>query len=401
MKSIRSSLSWFVAWRYFFAKKSTNAVNIISIVAVTGIALVALAMVMVLSVFNGFEELTNQQFSELSPEFKIVHTSGKVFNASEVDIPGCSPVLSEQSVATFEDNKAVVTLVGVEPESLSILVPVEDFMFDGTFDVGTAEVPTAVMGIGIATALGAGAGYQSPLEVSMPKRVGRVSTVMPARSFVTRSVHVTGVFRLDQPDDTEVVYLPLPLMRELLQYSSDEVSYLVTSRAVSGMTKEQIQHQLGSDYRVLDRYQQHPEVYKVLRIEKWVSFLLLSFVLILSLFSVISTLGMLIIEKREDTQLLSMLGARKSLVDNIIITESWLLSISGLVIGLIIGVILVLIQQHFGVVKLSGSEFGGFLIDTYPVRLRALDLLWVTLVILGVGWVSSRIAYHLFVYRSR
>lgn len=400
MKRGGSALSWFIAWRYFFAKKSTNAVNIIAIVAVVGIAMVTMAMVVVLSVFNGFEELTNLQFSSLSPEYKIVHRSGKSFKASEINIPGTSPILSEQAVATFEDNKAVVRLIGVDPDTFEKIIPMASFLFDGSFDVGDEGAPGAVMGIGVASALGAGANYHSPLQLTLPKRIGRVSTVIPTRSFISRNVHITGVFRIDQPDDTEVIYLPLSLMRELLQYSSDEVTALITDRVMSGMSKEQIQQRVGSEYRVMDRYDQHPEVYKVLRIEKWISFLLLLFVLILSLFSVISTLGMLIIEKRQDTRLLAMLGARRRMIDRIIITESWLLSISGLVIGMFLGGGLVLVQQYFGIVRFGSDGLGTFIIDSYPVQLRLLDLLWVSIVILVVGWISSRLAYHIFVTRK-
>lgn len=393
------SLSWFVAWRYFFAKKSTNAVNIISIVAVVGIALVALAMVVVMSVYNGFEELTDRQFSAFSPEYKIVHISGGAFHSSDVDIPGTAPVLSEQAVASFEDNKAVVRLVGVETESFIGIIPMDNFIFDGAFDLGDDGYPMAVIGIGVASSLGAGADYQSALELSLPKRIGRISSAVPARTFITRSVHVSGVFRIDSQEDTEVVYLPLSAMRQMLQYTGDEVSYLITSKAASGLSREQIQYKIGADYRVLDRYEQYPEVYKVLKVEKMVTFLLLSFVLILSLFSVISTLGMLIIEKQDDTRLLTMLGARAGLIDRIVITQSWLLSISGLVLGLLTGVALVLLQQYFGIVTMGGSGPGAFIVDVYPVQLRILDLLWISVVILVVGWVSSRVAYHLFMSR--
>lgn len=396
----RTYVSWFVACRYFFARKSTNAVNIISIVAVVGIALVAMAMVVVMSVYNGFENLTSTQFSFYVPEYKIVHRSGNPFPASMVDVPGVSQVMEEQAVVTFEDNKAVARLVGIDSETYSEIIPIEDSIFDGTFDVGTDEVPTAVVGIGLSSSLGAGAGYRSPLELSMPKRVGRISTVMPSRSFVTEKVHIAGVYVVDSSEDAQHVFVPISLLREMMQYGGDEVSYLITSSAACGLSRSALQRRVGEDFRVLDRKEQYPEVYKVLKVEKMVTFLLLSFVLILSLFSVISTLGMLIIEKKDDTRLLSMLGARQRLIDRIVITESWLLSISGLVIGLTLGVLLVLLQEHFGLVTFGCDTPGAFIVDEYPVDLRGLDLLGISLVILGVGWISSRISYHLFMARK-
>lgn len=385
----------FLAWRYFFTRKSTNAVHVIAIVSVIGIALVSLAMVVVLSVFNGFERFTTTQFSSLSPEYIIRRVDGKVFKSSTLDIPNASGVLTEQALASYEGNRHTVKVMGIE-SSYSANVPLDKFIFDGEFDVGNGENPLAVLGIGVAMELGTGVSYRSPTTITIPKRIGRVSKVMPTKNFLSKELTISGTLKLDQPEDNTIVFLPIETVRELLQYKSDEVSYLALGASVSASEAAKLTKSLSKEYELLDRYEQHPEVYRVLRVEKWVSFLLLFFVLLLSLFSVISTLGMLVLEKREDTATLRFMGAREKLIDSVIVIEGWLLSFTGLVIGLSLGVILVLLQERYGFVKFTGGDSGAFLIDAYPVELRITELFWIAAIILLVGWLSSRIAYRLF-----
>lgn len=384
-----------MAWRYFFSRKSTNAVNVLAIVSVIGIALVTLAMVVVLSVFNGFERFTTTQFSSLSPKYVIQRADHKPFPASLLDIPNASGVLTEQALATYEENSSAVRIIGID-EHYQEIVPLNEFIFDGSFDVGNEEVPTAVTGIGVAFELGTGVKYRTPLKITLPKRVGRVSTVMPMKNFNSHDFSISGTIKLDQPEDNEIILIPLATLQSLLQYKEGEVSYLALGENVSSTQASEIAKSIGKEYEILDRYQQHPEVYRVLKIEKWVSFLLLLFVLILSLFSVISTLGMLVLEKRDDTQTLYFLGARKQMIDMVIVIEGWLLSITGLVIGMGIAVVLVLLQAKYGFVKFAGGDTGAFLINAYPVDLRHLDLLWISLIILFIGWISSQVAYRLF-----
>lgn len=379
-----------IAWRYFFSPKSTHAVNILSIIAVLGISLVTTAMVVVLSVFNGFELFTTSQLSSLSPEYKLQRNDGQPFSPSAYGISEGVGVLETEAVARFEDNSTAIKLVGLG-DGYSEIVPLQEYLFSGDFDLGTTEVPTAILGLGVAMPLGAGAGYVSPLEVMLPKRLGRISTINPLRSFQSGSYHITGIFSTDQAEDTEVVFVRLDEVRRLLQYDGDEVGYLALSAPI----------EVPEGFELLDRYQQHPDVYKILQIEKWFSFVLLLFVLLLSLFSVISTLGMLIIEKREDARTLMFLGARDRMINLIPLIEGWLLSATGLVIGLVVGSVLVWLQQQFGFAKLGGGDTSMFLIEAYPVDYRPLDLLLVSLVILVIGILSSLIAFRLFRWNKR
>lgn len=385
MKGHDLSNAWRIAWRYFFSPKSTHAVNIIAIVAVVGIALVTTAMIVVLSVFNGFELFTTTQLSALSPSYKLQRVDRQPFSPSQVGISDGVGVLETQAVAAFEGNSQSVRLLGLGNDYAQV-VPIDRYMYMGDFDLGVLEAPTTVLGLGVAMNLGAGVGYSSPLEITLPKRIGRISTVNPARGFNTGKYHVTGIFQVDQVDDTEVLFLPLEEVRALLQYSGDEVSYIALTHPVA----------VPAGFELLDRYQQYPEIYKVVKMEKWFSFFLLLFVLFLSLFSVISTLGMLIIEKQRDADTLRFLGAKKVMIDLVPILEGWLLSITGLVIGLVIGTTLVLLQAKYGFAKLGTSDTSAFLLDSYPVDFRPLDLLLVSVIILVIGALSSLLAFRIF-----
>lgn len=379
-----------IAWRYFFSAKSTHAVNIIAIVAVAGIALVTTAMVVVLSVFNGFEDFTNTQLSALSPDYKLERVDGQTFSPAQYHLTEGAGVLETQAVAKYEEYSQPIRLIGLDA-SFQDMLPIDSYMFGGDFDTGTADVPTAVMGIGVAMQLGAGAGYAEPVEIFLPKRVGRISNINPAKGFQRGRYHVVGVFNVDQEEDNDVVYLNIDEVRRLLQYDADEVSYLALEHPIEPPT----------GFVCLDRYRQHPEIYKMLRMEKWVSFVLLLFVLLLSLFSVISTLGMLILEKKADAETLSFLGARQRLVNLIPLLEGWLLSLTGLVIGLIVGSVLVLLQGKYGFVKLAAGDTSAFLLDAYPVRYHVPNILLISAIIVIVGAVSSLLAFYIFRWNKR
>lgn len=388
------STALFIAWRYFFSRKSTQAIHVIAIVSVTAIAIITMVMVVALSVFNGFERFTTDQFATLCPATEIRSGDGQDFDPTTLSLPEgitAAPVLETQALAKCGENAMPVTLLGVD-SLYPRVVPIADHLVGGDFYTGSAAYPSAVLGVGVAARLGAGVGYQTPLTIVLPKRLGRMSTILPQRSFVTRDLYVDGVFQVDDESaDEQTIYVPIELLRELLMYSEDMVTYLATDHP----DDRQLTSSIGPGYKILDIYEQNPQAYRVLEIEKWITFLLLVFVLILCLFSVISTLGLLIVEKREDTEVLLSLGATPGTIDSILHLESYLLSLTGLVIGLTTGVLLVLSQATWGWLKLGGDT-SLLLIDAYPVELRPGDLLLVSGIILLVGWVSSRIAFRLF-----
>lgn len=381
----------FIAARYFFSRKHTHAVNIIAIVSVVGIAVVAMAMVSVLSVFNGFERFALSQLSSTSAAYRITQEQQQIFDADslqeQLGITDATPILSSPVIINYGANHVVAQMVGVG-QGYTSLVGLSDFLFEGDLDAlaPDSEPLGAVLDFGLSSALGAMVGGMEPLEIVVPKRQGRVSITMPAKGFRKEQLPITGIVRLDQPENPFTLFVPISVAQRLLQRTPRQAEALLLASAPS---------KAPSRFIIEDRVQQHPDIFKVVRVEKWVSFALLLFVLLLSLFSVISTLGMLIIEKRSDMRTLSVLGARPALLSQVIHLEGWILSITGLAIGMFVGVVLVLLQEQFGFVRM-GSDSGAFLLDAYPVALRISDLVGITIVILLIGWGSSKLAQRIF-----
>ena len=393
-----------IAGRYFFSRKSTHAVNIIAIVAVIGIAVVTAAMVCILSIFNGFEGFITSQISTISPEYRIIHRDRKVFSTQEcMTLPafqevardGYTLAFESQAIANYGSNHTIVNLLGVDSTYFSLL-PIASLVVDGEAGIGDETVPTAMSELGVAARLGAGIGYMEAMELVVAKREGRISMTMPHRSFNKVSVPITGIIQTDQPEHENLVIVPLSIVQTLQQYPSDIVTSVFMGKIQDKAKVKQLQEALPEHLILQNKYQQYPDIYKVLKVEKWISFALLIFVLFLSLFSVISTLGMLIIEKKEDSKVLNILGARQSVLDKIILFEGWLLSITGLIIGLVIGLGVTYLQQTFGFVKLESTSSGVFVLDAYPVKVIWTDILSIVMVILLIGWTSSVFAHKIF-----
>lgn len=396
-----------IARRYFYAKKSTNAVNIITGISVACILVVGLAMVVLFSVFNGFEEFTTQQFRTLSPDLVIEHEKGQTF---KVDAPLVACInetagvdtyalsLTEQALLVNGEDKTIAKLHGVDEQFLKVTM-LQDLMFEGEFELEHDSIPQLVIGIGLGAKLSAGAGYIEPVSIFMPKRVGRVSTVRPDKNFLHQELMVSGVFRTDEEEDQSDAYLPIETLREMLFYNgnyADQILIKLEEDIPYTRVEKSLERSLPEGFKVKNRFEQHADVYKVLKTEKWITYAILVFVLILSIFSIVSTLGMLIIEKRKDTQTIRFLGAERWMTRSIIIVEGWLLSLIGGVVGIVLGVLLVLLQAKYGFIKLATDNSGAFLLDAYPVQLRWPDLLISLGTILLVGYISSLIAFKVF-----
>lgn len=396
----------FIAWRYFHAPKSTHAVNIIATIATSSIAVVGIAMVILFSVFNGFESFTKGLYKNFTPDLIVEQKEGKPFSLSTVaelldndpEIEKYAFGLKGQAMLVFEENTIPVILYGID-DHFSQVIPLHQSLFDGEFLLEKDSLPQLITGVGIASKLGVNAGMDLPVQIIVPRRIGSLSMVRPDRNFRTSDVFISGVFRVDQSEDGTVSFLPIELLRSLLQYDSDtisEISLKLAQESTTKRTAERLSRLLGSNFVVKDREQQHPDIFRINKIEKWISFSILLFVLLLSLFSIVSTLGMLIIEKRKDTETLRALGAEKWMTRSIVITEGFILSFMGGVIGIATGIFLVVLQAQFGLVKLATSNSGAFLIDSYPVELRFLDIVVSIFTILLVGFLSSLIAYKIF-----
>lgn len=377
--------SFFIARRYFFAKKSRNAINVISTISVVGIAVATAAMVCVLSGFNGFGGIVEGMFSAFDPDLKISAKQGKVFSyntpqfqkALQVNgIQMFSETLEENALYKFEDRQVPVMIKGVS-DNFSQLSEMEKLIIDGSFKLKEDVVNYTTLGSGLAVTLGARPGFIQPIEIYAPKRDVRVNLANPASAFTIGTIQIGGVFSLSQPEyDDQMAIIPIDLARELFSYEN-EVSSLNLKLAPDASVKtvkSDIEQILGEDFLVENRFEQQKESYRMLQIEKWISFLILSLILLIAVFNIVGSLTMLIVEKKDDIKNLQNMGASNNLITRIFLYEGWIISFMGIVLGVIAGLALCLLQQHFGLLKLSNTP-GAYVVDAYPVIVLFSDVL--------------------------
>lgn len=388
-----------IALRYLFAKKSHNAVNVISLISVAGVAVATAAIVCVLSVFNGFSDLAYSQLSMIDPELKLLPKQGKTIESADViakKIEGINgvrmalPTLNEQALAIYGERQLPVTLQGVTPD-YNNLVTIDSIMIDGHFTLydSLTSSSCAVLSVGSAISLGARPGYEAPLMLFVPKRTGRISQANPMASFRSDSLWVAGVYEVTQGNhDASTVMIPINNLRRMLDYTTEASS--IDIALIPGTDTERVARDIkdvtGDSYIVADRMMQQENSFRMIKIEKWITFLMLAFILIIASFNVISTLSMLIIEKHDNMDTLRALGATSQQISRIFLWEGWLISLIGGISGILLGVICVLAQQWFGIIKLSADPAQLAVIE-YPVRLQLLDLLCVTALVALVGYI--------------
>lgn len=393
-----SRLSRKIAWRYLFSKKSHSAINAISIVSVCGVAITTLALICTLSVYNGFTQLIGSLYSQIDPQIKITPREGKTLDtevpelkqiASWPEVAIVSPVIEENALCQYKDRQQPVLVKGV-PDNYTQLSHIEELITSGTFMLNDGRVDYVSLGIGIAAQLGIATNTPYPVELYAPNRLGRVNLANPAQSFNSRRFFVAGVFCSNQAIyDDQLVILPLATAREMFSYTTEATAIELrlapdyTEHAVAQKLKET----LGDAYRVATHIEQN-DWYKWVQIEKWITFLILSFILMIATFNVIGALSMLIIDKKRDIDTLQKLGADDRLISRIFLAEGWLISAIGAGSGLILGVILCYLQQEYGLLKLGSTE-GMFITDAYPVRLELFDTLAVTAIVLILGFVTA------------
>lgn len=388
-----------IAWRYLFAKKQYNAIHIISGISAAAVGVVTAAMVCVMSVMNGFGSMVETMFSQFDPDIRIESVAGKSFIddgekfAALRQLP-CVSMLSqsieETALLQFEGKQMPVRLHGVDSVFPS-LTHISDIITDGHYEVFDGAFDRAVLGQGLAWQIGIGARFISPLHLYAPKRTGRVNMLRPDQAFNDELCYIAGTFAVQQAKyDNEVMLVDIHLARRLLEFHPNEASALlvqITPNTSTRQAKREIQSLLGNDFAVLDRYEQQADFYRILRVEKLMTTLLLVFILLIASFNIIGSLSMLIIDKQKDINTLSNLGASPSMLQRIFLFEGWLISLSGAVIGLIIGIGICLIQQHFGILQLgNGAEY---IVSAYPVVVQASDLIIVSCTVLALGFLAA------------
>lgn len=394
--------SFYIAKRYLFSKKSHNAINVISGVSVCGVALATLALVCTLSVFNGFQDLVTTMFTAFDPELKITAVSGKVFDAQDDRIQSLkqmpevevfSESLEDNVMVQYKDRQAMAVIKGVE-DNFSQLTAIDSILYGrGEMVLHDEVVAYAIPGIELVSILGTGVRFLDPLEIYAPKRGSKINVASPASSFNSDYLHSSGlVFAVNQQKyDASYILTSLKFARDLFQYDTEVSSIELKLKEGANINKVQgrIASLLGKDFQVLNRYEQQADTYRIMEVEKLISYLFLTFILLIACFNVIGSLSMLIIDKRADVVTLRNLGANDEIIKRIFLLEGCLISFLGALIGVVLGVALCLVQQEFGLISLgSGDSAGAFVVDAYPVNVQLTDVLLVLLTVLVISFFS-------------
>lgn len=390
---------FYIAKRYLFSKKSHNAINVISGISVCGVALATLAMVCTLSVFNGFQDMVATFFTAFDPQVKITSVKGKVFDGS---MPVLSQIKNMPEVVVYsesvEDNAMVqykgrqvmAVIKGVE-DNFDKLTPIDSILFGrGELILHDEVADYAIPGLQLLSTLGTGIRFLDPLEVYAPKRGAKINMANPMSSFVSDDLFSSGLtFTVNQEKyDGSYILTSIDFARNLFQYDK-EVSAVNLRLHPTANEKDvisKIKRILGEDFYVQDRYEQQADTFRIMEIEKLISYIFLTFILMIACFNVIGSLSMLIIDKKNDVQTLRNLGASDNQIVRIFLFEGRMISFIGAVAGVILGLILCLVQQEYGIISLGNS--GSFVVDSYPVSVHAWDVVLIFITVLVIGFIS-------------
>ena len=392
-----------IAFRYLRAKKSHRAVNIITLIAVIGVAIATMAMVLVMSIFNGFSDLAESQLSALDPELAVVPARGKVLDGADslavvvgrIDgVVAAVPTITEKAVLIDGTLRVPVNIKGI-PYSPGYSDNLERLMIAGEYATATSYgVPAVQLAVGVANQIRQTPSSISLVQVVVPRRNGRINPANPAAAFRSEEFAFSGVFSTNSSDiDGSYAIMPLDAAREVLDYTTEASQIEVTADARTSVEslKKRLVKELGPGYKVLNRIEQRADSFRMISVEKWVTFMMLIAILVIALFNVVSTLSLLAIEKRDNMRTLRSLGAPASMIRNVFIAEGFLVTTTGGAIGIVAGIALALGQQFFHFVKLQ-ADAATLTIDYYPVRVDGTDIALVALVIVVLAMVVSTIS---------
>ena len=388
-----------IAWRYLFAKKQFNAIHVITAISSVAVGVVTAAMICVMSVMNGFGVMIEQLFSQFDPDLRITAQSGKSFTISKekkhelLDLPSIdliSESITETALAYFDERQMPVQLMGVD-SVFEQLTGIENIITDGYYEVFDGAFDRAVLGQNLAWKLGIGVRFIHAIEVYAPKREGKVNMVRPDVNFNSERCFIAGTFAVNQQKyDDNLMLVDIDLTRRLLDYDTTEVTALqvgVKDGYNIKRVKREIAAVLGEGYLIQDRYEQQEDFFRILHIEKLLTTLLLIFIMLIATFNGIGSLSMLIIDKQQDIRTLSHLGASDQMIRKIFMLEGWMVNALGAVGGLVVGLGICLLQEHFGMLKLgNGAEY---VVSAYPVAVQTLDIIVVVVIVLALGILSS------------
>lgn len=391
-----------IARRYFLSRRSQRVINIISMISMGGILVGTAALIVVLSVFNGFEDLILRLYNSFDPDIKISLVEGKSFERNEgklmqlrqiPGVTGLTEVIEENALVKYRDKQYITTLKGVS-DDFRKNSGVDSLLVDGEYILQRQDTSFALVGGGIAYNLQIN--LRDPfsfLEIYAPNRLAS-SLANPEEAFNERLLLPSGVFSIQQEFDNKYILVSKKFAEDIFSYEGrlTSVELITDPKADLDEVKNNVSRILGPDYVLKDRFEQHATIYKIMKSEKWAVFLILTFILVIATFNVISSLTMLVIDKKKDVAILQSMGATKQMVRKIFVYEGMIITVVGAIGGILLGSLVCLVQQEFGLIKLAGS--GSFIIDAYPVKMLFTDFVYVSLTVMFIGLIAAWYPSH-------
>ncbi|MBS7318728.1 hypothetical protein CIK90_11365 [Prevotella sp. P5-126] len=402
---------FYIARRYLFSKKSTNAINVISGISVVGVAVASMALVVTLSVFNGFHDMVASFFTQLDPQLKITPAKGKTAASNDStlmrirqldEVAVATDVLEDQALAVYGDRQQMVTIKGVD-DNYDKLTHIRQILEgDGDYALHAADMNYGILGLGVAYQLGIGYTYREPLKIYAPRREGQINMANLQDGFVEDELYSPGVlFSIKQGKyDKRYIITAIQFTRNLFDRDGELTSLELRLKPGSNFehVKAKVQEMAGTRFVVRDRYEQQEDTFRIMKVEKLMAYIFLTFILVIACFNIIGSLSMLMIDKRNDVVTLRNLGASDRQIIRIFLFEGRMISAIGAVIGIAIGLLLCLLQQQFGLIGLGSTE-GSFVVDAYPVSVHPWDIVVVFFTVLAVGFISVWYPVHYFAKR--
>jgi len=393
-----------IACRYLFAKKSHNAVNVISAVSVVGVGVGTIALVIVMSVFNGFEDLTKKLYGTFDPDLKITLAVGKNFAAdpdklqllqADPDILTFSQTVEENVLVEYGDQQERAVLKGVDDQYRHV-TGIDTMMYEGNFELWVNETPQAIVGLTMAYNLRVGLHFITPLRFYAIRNMPTVSLELE-KAVNQKLIFPSGKFAIDEEIDSQYILVPIEFARSL--FENDSLTSAIEIKLKPGAYEKKAQKRVaaifGQGFEVKNTYQQKEFTYKILKSEKFMAFMILTFVLLIASFNVVGSLSMLMIEKKSDMFILQSMGTDRQILSRIFMTQGWMIVLAGAFSGLLLGALLCWLQIEFGFFKVTGA--GTYIIDSYPVALRWRDFVMILLAVAGVSFLTIYFPVKYFV----
>lgn len=395
-----------IASRYLLSKKTHNAINIISGVSVCGVAIATAALVCILSVFNGFQDTVAGLFTSFDPELKVVPAEGKFMPADadgleelkeNPDIEVYTETLEDNALLMINNRQAMATIKGVD-DNFDELTNIDDILIgDGVFELHVDVIDYGIIGSNLLMQLGLPTDFSTPVQVYAPRKGERIDLTDPRESLNQDELYSpkAGFMVRQGKYDSHYVITSIAFARRLFERQGfvSSVEMRLREGADLQAVKKQIQSQLGNDFRVLDRYEQQEDTFKIMQIEKLISYIFLTFILMIACFNIVGSLSMLIIDKKQDVVTLRNMGANDKQISNIFMIEGNMICLLGAVIGIVIGLTLCFLQQEYGFIRFGKSE-GSYLLDAYPVSVHVIDVLIIFVTVIVVGCLSVWYPVH-------